>query len=75
MEQQLEAATKDFVNHRTHNQFSPEEAKLSEIFRWYKGDFTEKGSLKEYINNYLATPMTAATKIKYLKYNWNLNEK
>ena len=75
MEQQLEAATKDFVNDTTRNQFSPEEAKLSEIFKWYKGDFTVEGSLKEYINNYLATPMTASTKIKYLKYNWNLNEK
>ena len=75
MEQQLEAATKDFVNDTTRNQFSAEEAKLSEIFKWYKGDFTNNGSLKEYINKYLATPMTANTKIKYLKYNWNLNEK
>ena len=75
MEQQLEAATKDFVNDTTRNQFTPEEAKLSEIFKWYKGDFTDKGTLKEYINTYLTTPMTANTKIKYLKYNWNLNEK
>ena len=75
MEQQLEAATQDFVNDTTRNQFSANEAQLSEIFKWYKGDFTEKGSLKDYINNYLATPMTASTKIKYLKYNWNLNEK
>lgn len=75
MEQQLEAATNDFVNDTTRNQFSAEEAKLSEIFKWYKGDFTSNGSLKEYINKYLARPMTANTKIKYLKYNWNLNEK
>jgi len=75
MERQLEAATKDFVNDTTRNQFSAEEAKLSEIFKWYKGDFTDNGSLKEYINGYLNTPMTAATKIKYLKYDWNLNEK
>lgn len=75
MEEQLEAATKDFVNDTTRNQFTPEEAKLSEIFRWYKGDFTDDGTLKEYINAYLVTPMRANTKIKYLKYNWNLNEK
>ncbi len=75
MSAQLEAATKDFVNDTTRNQFSASEAKLSEIFKWYKGDFTDKGSLKDYINNYLSTPMTASTKIKYLKYDWNLNEK
>ncbi len=75
MSAQLEAATKDFVNDTTRNQFTASEAKLSEIFKWYKGDFTDKGSLKDYINNYLSTPMTASTKIKYLKYDWNLNEK
>ncbi|GMN07754.1 hypothetical protein MTsPCn5_31430 [Croceitalea sp. MTPC5] len=75
MEGQLKTATKDFINDTTRNQFSANEAKLSEIFKWYKGDFTTNGSLKDYINRYLDEPMTSETKIKYLKYNWNLNER
>ena len=75
MERQLEAATKGFINDPTRNQFNANEAKLSEIFKWYKGDFTDNGTLLEYINGYLSTPLAVATKIKYLPYNWSLNEK
>ena len=75
MERQLEAATKGFINDPTRNQFNANEAKLSEIFKWYKGDFTDNGTLLEYINGYLSSPLAVATKIKYLPYNWSLNEK
>ena len=75
MERQLEAATRGFINDPTRNQFNTNEAKLSEIFKWYKGDFTDNGTLLEYINGYLSTPLAAATKIKYLPYDWSLNEK
>ncbi|WP_394750313.1 DUF547 domain-containing protein [Spongiimicrobium salis] len=75
MEQQLEAASIDFVNDTTRNIITADKAQLSEIFKWYKKDFTEKGtSLKDYINKYAKTTISPKAKVSYLKYDWSLNE-
>ena len=73
MEQELEQATKDFVNDTTRNQFG-EKAKLSEIFKWYKSDFTDNGTLLEYIAKYSNKNINIKSKIGYLDYDWSLNE-
>ena len=74
MENQLEQATKDFVNDTTRNQFTNDKAKLSEIFKWYKGDFTDNSSLLEYIAKYADKKVNTKSKIGYLDYDWSLNE-
>lgn len=73
METLLEQATKDFINDTTRNKISTEKLALSNIFKWYKKDFTENGSLIAYIKPYTKIEISNS-KIKYLKYNWNLNE-
>ncbi len=73
---ELEKLMKIFVNDPTRNKITdPKKIGLSEIFNWYKGDFTKKGSLVDYLNKYANTPIPPKARISYLTYNWNLNGK
>jgi len=74
MEAQLHEVTLDFVNDKTRNRISKEKMQLSNIFKWYKKDFTENGSLVNYIKPYAEIEINTNTDIDYLKYDWNLNE-
>ncbi|MFS4494350.1 DUF547 domain-containing protein [Maribacter sp. 2308TA10-17] len=74
MEAQLQKATVDFVNDSSRNIISTEKMLLSNIFKWYKKDFTENGSLTDYIKPYTEVNIDVDTDIDYLKYDWNLNE-
>jgi len=71
MEQELEQATIDFVNDTTRNKFD-QKAELSEIFKWYKSDFTTNGTVLEYIAKY--KKINTKSRIGYLDYDWSLNE-
>jgi len=77
IEQQLEDQAKYFINNKVKNQIkSTKKAKLSKIFRWYKGDFTSSGmSIVEYINQYADVKLEADAKIEFLDYDWELNGK
>ncbi|WP_422857758.1 DUF547 domain-containing protein [Flagellimonas sp. S174] len=74
MESLLSKTASDFVNDRKRNRFNDGKAQLSRIFKWYKGDFTENGSLLEYINQYLDNPINEKASISYLDYDWSLND-
>lgn len=71
---QLEDAGKDFLNDPSKNRVGVDKAELSNYFSWYKGDFTKKGSLADFINKYSQTKMNDKTKISTIDYNWSLNE-
>ncbi|KAA9339603.1 DUF547 domain-containing protein [Hymenobacter busanensis] len=48
---------------------------LSEIFKWYAGDFKAAGKTAVgYINRFLAQPIPASYKVDYYPYDWSLNE-
>jgi hypothetical protein len=72
--EQLTAQARDFINDASRNKITSGKAELSSIFSWFKGDFTKKGSLINYINQYANTKLKADAKISHLDYNWNLNE-
>ena len=74
MEKQLEETAYSFINDSKRNKISAEKIELSEIFKWFKKDFTTKGSLLDFINPYTTTTLTNKTKVSYLDYNWSLNE-
>ncbi|MBT8293879.1 MAG: DUF547 domain-containing protein [Eudoraea sp.] len=74
LEKQLHKATKDFINDPSRNIISENKVELSEIFKWYKKDFENNGSLIAYLNQYLISPINPDAKIEYIKYNWSLNE-
>lgn len=73
IDKQLEKATSEFIN-SDKNEISKNSARLSSIFDWYKKDFTEKGTLVDYVNQYSNTKIDAGASISYKDYNWNLNE-
>lgn len=80
--EQLEIATKNFVN-SSEVVILPEENKilLSQIFKWYKGDFGGKKQMFEFLQRYLnpdeESDFFAKSKdsivVEYLFYDWNLN--
>jgi len=74
LDKQLEDDGRDFLNDKSKNRISAEKAELSKYFSWYKGDFTEKGTLHDFINKYSSTKMNAKTKVEHIEYNWKLNE-
>jgi hypothetical protein len=74
LEELLEQTAKDFINDPNKNVLTKEKADLSEIFNWYKKDFTQNGSLIDYLNKYADVKLTSNTKISYLNYNWELND-
>ncbi|TBW29914.1 DUF547 domain-containing protein [Gramella sp. KN1008] len=74
IEEQLEKATRQFIN-SDKNEISEKSVKLSSIFDWYKGDFTEDGqSLIEYVNRYSNIRINSDASVSFKDYDWNLNE-
>lgn len=70
----LTSQTKRFLNDSGKNQFTAKEAKISQIFSWYKVDFTKNGStVIDFINKY-RTEQLKSPKVSYLNYSWDLND-
>lgn len=48
----------------------------SKIFKWYGEDFLEGAdSIPQYIAPYLGLPLASSTSIRYLSYDWQLNQR
>lgn len=80
LDQQLDAAARDFINDPQRNRFDRERnvAYLSMIFKWYDDEFeTAAGSVLKYIARYVDDPLLAreldAYTVRYLSYDWSLN--
>jgi Protein of unknown function, DUF547 len=72
---QLDQQATDFLTDSKRNVVTTNNPKLSKLFDWYKGDFTKKTSLIEYINKYSKVKIDANAKLSYLDYSWKLNDK
>jgi len=72
--EQLNAAAKGFVNDPSKNKITASSVRLSSIFEWYKDDFTKKGTLIDFINQYSAVKISSNATVSYLIYDWSLNE-
>lgn len=73
LEQQLQEQAVAFINDPIRNQLSENKIKISKIFKWFKGDFTKKGNLIDYLNQYARVKISPDANIKHLDYNWDLN--
>lgn len=74
IDQQLDEAAREFIN-SDKNELTSKPIRLSRIFDWYEGDFTDNGrTLVEYLNKYADTKLDPNARIKYIDYNWNLND-
>lgn len=74
LEQQLQKATTDFLCDTTRNQLAKEQLKLSKIFLWFSEDFGSKSDLIRFIKQYTHQEINPDVRIRYLKYNWALND-
>lgn len=74
LESQLQQAAKDFVNDKRKNLISANKLELSQIFNWYKGDFTKKTSLIAYIQQFTSVKISPKAEVNYMEYNWSLNK-
>jgi hypothetical protein len=75
LDAQLTDAMHGFVNDPLRNRVSVKKAEISEIFKWFSGDFVrDAGSVRAYINRYADEKLIPNGKIAYLDYGWSLNE-
>jgi len=77
LESQLKEAALIFLKDTTSNKIKPENDTiyLSKLFKWYGEDFVKtEGSLISYIGKVADVNYKSTIKIKYLNYDWNLNE-
>lgn len=75
VESELTKAMKSFVNDNTKNKITENSVQISEIFKWFKEDFTKDQTLIEFLNKYSDVKIDAKAKVSYMKYNWTLNKK
>ena len=73
LERQLNEQARGFINDPLRNRLSENEISISKIFKWFKGDFTKKGSLISYLNQYASVGINPGARIKHMDYNWELN--
>jgi len=75
LDEQLEKATKEFINDEKYNKVTAQNAEISKIFKWYKGDFEKNGqNLKSYIAKYVSKDLSKDFSVSYTNYNWGLND-
>ncbi len=75
LEGQLEKQTKVAINNPTFIKIKDGKAELSQIFKWYVGDFGgSKSSVIEFINKYRNAPISKSQKVSYYQYDWSLND-
>ncbi len=74
-ETKTEDLMKKFINDPKRNKISENKLQLSKIFEWFKGDFTKKSSLIDFLNKYSNTKIDSKATISFLKYDWSLNGK
>lgn len=74
LEEQLTAATKEFLNDSKRNSIKENSLELSKIFQWFSKDFKQNSSLIDFLNKYTEVQISNNPKIRYKDYNWALND-
>ena len=74
LHEQLEDQATYFINNQNKNMIAEDKADISQIFTWFKGDFTREGSLIDYLNRYSKVQIKPDAEITYNEYDWYLNE-
>lgn len=79
LDQQLEAASREFFTKEKHFRLDDDNRILyvSSILDFYTEDFVPSGKaadLASYINTYLEQPVPEGYKVKFIKYDWTINQ-
>jgi hypothetical protein len=75
LEAQLQEQTEIALNNSNFVKVKGNKVQISQIFEWYKGDFTQDGTEIEFINVFRKEAISEKAKISYYNYDWRLNEK
>ncbi len=79
LEQQLDEATRAFINDPARNRFAAGKVAVSPIFQWFAQDFIDPaGSVQKFLLRYIAEEKKAILEsvtgsLQYLDYSWTLN--
>ena len=72
---QLTNQSKVFLADDFRNKISTDTPQLSMIFKWYGMDFDKNGkTVRDFVNLYAPVKIKPEAKIRYLEYDWSLNE-
>ncbi|MEP0262502.1 DUF547 domain-containing protein [Dokdonia sp.] len=74
LEAQLQRQTTIALNNPNFIKVKGNKVQLSQIFEWYKGDFTQNGNEVDYINKFRKEAIPAKAKVSYYPYDWTLNQ-
>lgn len=76
LDEQLQSQTVKAINDPNFIRLNGNKVKISQIFEWYKEDFTRGGmKLADFIDQYREEKLPAKAKLSYYPYDWTLNEK
>ena len=73
LDKQLQRQTTIALNNPNFIKVKGKKVQLSQIFEWYKGDFTQNGTEVDYINQFRKEAIPSKAKVSYYAYNWQLN--
>ena len=74
VDSQLNIVATNFVNDKSRNTISEDSVQISKIFNWFSKDFTQNGSIVDYLNKYATVKISKNAKVRYMDYNWELNK-
>jgi hypothetical protein len=74
LEDQLQRQTVKALNNPDFIKVKGNKVQLSQIFEWYKVDFTQNGSEVDFVNKFRKEKIPANAKISYYSYDWSLNQ-
>lgn len=74
LETQLQRQTVKALNNPDFIKVKGKKVQLSQIFEWYKEDFTRNGNEIEYVNTFRKEKIPTNAKVSYYPYNWSLNQ-
>lgn len=75
LENQLQKQTELALNNSNFIRVKGKKVQLSQLFEWYKVDFTQNGKSEiDFVNRYRKEKINSGAKVSYYNYNWTLNE-
>ena len=74
VDNQLDQVARAFVNDTKRNSITASRIQISKIFTWFKKDFTQDGSVIDFLNKYSDTQINSNASVRSLDYDWNLNK-
>ncbi len=73
LQNSLQQNTIAFINDAFYNTISSNSVEVSQLFNWYGVDFTQNGSVIDYLNQYSNTSINTGATVDFKFYDWSLN--